>query len=379
MVFITILALTTLAIAGSAAAFSVYGLAQIFTGAFVSVIIMGGALEAGKLVAASFLYRQWKNIGVLMRTYLFTAIIILMAITSMGIFGFLSAGYQQDTLPLKEMESQITLYAEQIREVKSLKSERIKQRARLDSQIDAIPGNHSTNRRKMRVEQSTERTQIDADLKNYALEIQTLVSEQHKVKSKLITQQVHTGPIIYIAKAFGSEVDDSIKWVIFALITVFDPLAVVLTIALNMSILQRNEKKKVETGFREIDALKEKADKLDKQYDDDSAHFLNTMTVVQSEFDQLQESVHSQKAEIERTVQEVTTATKLAYEAIENAKVEIPKAAKSSMSELEEHLAYLNDQQELTSDELAEKERIETLLNRASDKVDILEKIRSGS
>lgn len=239
MLFIAILILTTLGIAGSAAFFSIYGLAQIFTGAFWPVVIMASCLEAGKLVAASYLYRYWKLIGFIRKTYLMLAVLVLMMITSAGIFGFLSAAYQQDTLPLAEMETQIELFEERKQEIANLKQERISQRARLDAQIDAIPGNHSTNRRKMREAQKEEREQIDTDLKRFANELQAIVEEHHKLKTAIIQQKVHTGPIIFLAKAFGQEIDDATKWMIFLIIFAFDPLAVALTIGANDAILHR--------------------------------------------------------------------------------------------------------------------------------------------
>jgi hypothetical protein len=106
MVFILLLVFSTLAVAGSAAFFSVYGLAQIFSASFIPVVIMGGALEAGKLVAASYLYRYWKETSFILKTYLFIAIFTLMVITSLGIFGFLTAAYQTDSIGLKQQREQ---------------------------------------------------------------------------------------------------------------------------------------------------------------------------------------------------------------------------------------------------------------------------------
>ena len=242
MIFIAILLLTTLAIAGSAAYFSIYGLAAIFSGAFWPVVIMASSLEAGKLVAASYVYRYRKKISFLMKTYLVVAILILMLITSAGIFGFLSSAYQEDILPLEEMQTQIELYEQRKVQINELKLERITQRSRLDAQIDAIPGNHSTNRRKMRESQKDERVQIDADLKQFAIELQVTTTEHHKLKTEVIQQRVHTGPIIFIAKVFDREVDDATMWMIILIIFAFDPLAVVLTIGANIAIYDRMKK-----------------------------------------------------------------------------------------------------------------------------------------
>jgi len=242
MIFIAILLLTTLSIAGCAAFFSIYGLAAIFSGAFWPVVIMASSLEAGKLVAASYVYRYRKKISFLMKTYLISAIFILMVITSVGIFGFLSSAYQEDVLPLEEMENQIVLYDERKVELQQLKTELIAQVKTLDEQVAKIPATHSTNQRKMRESQKPEREQIQADLVRLSTEVQTATEEQHKLKANVIQQRVHTGPIIFIAKVFERDVDDATKWMIILIIFAFDPLAVMLTIGANIAILERMKK-----------------------------------------------------------------------------------------------------------------------------------------
>jgi len=251
MIFIAILILTTLSIAGSAAFFSIYGLAQIFSGTFWPVVIMASSLEAGKLVAASYVYRYWEYIGFVRKTYLMLAILVLMGITSAGIFGFLSSAYQKDTLPLDEMQTQIQLYDSRKTEIMELKQERISQRARLDAQIDAIPGNHSTNRRKMWETQKAARDRIGLDLAQYNKELDQIASESHKLKTTVLEQQVHTGPIIFIAKALGKDVDDATKWMIFLIIFAFDPLAVALTIGANDALLHRKGGRKVALAVKQ--------------------------------------------------------------------------------------------------------------------------------
>lgn len=239
MFFLVVLVLTTLSIAGSAAFFSIYGLAQIFTGSFWPVVVMASSLEAGKLVSASFLYRYWSKIGFLMKTYLFTAIFILMVITSAGIFGFLSAAYQQDILPLEEMETQIEVYEGRKTEIDQSKVDLLAELARMDAQIDAIPGNHSTNRRRMRESQEADRERVRSELARLASEFQVITTEQGELRKQVLSQAVHTGPIIFIAEAFGREVDDATKWMILIIIFAFDPLAVILTIGANIAYVER--------------------------------------------------------------------------------------------------------------------------------------------
>lgn len=227
MLFIAILFLTTLSIAGTAAFFSVYGLAQLFQGMAVPVMIMGGSLEAGKLVAASFLYRYWYKLGWSLRVYLVSAVFLLMVITSVGIFGMLSLGYQSDTLPLKEIDSKIELLKQEQSQLQARKKE-------IDQQISQLPENYVKGRQRL---MST----FASELKHINARLPEITSEMQKLNTQQIHTQAHVGPIVYIAKAFGGEVDDATKYIILLLIVVFDPLAVALTIGVNVALKIRRD------------------------------------------------------------------------------------------------------------------------------------------
>lgn len=229
MPFIIVLLLTTFAIAASAAYFSVYGLAHLFTGALIPVIIMGSALEAGKLVAASFLYRYSKKIGLAMKAYLATAILVLMLITSMGIFGFLTAAYQSDTLPLAEMTQKI----ESLKEEKDTKTERLTQ---IDKQIADVGPNYVRAKQRLVKEFAEERKTLDARLAEITPELQKLEQQHVTVKAKV-------GPIMFIAEVMGKDPNTAVFWFVIILISVFDPLAVALTVAANIAIRIRKEEK----------------------------------------------------------------------------------------------------------------------------------------
>lgn len=229
MLFIAILLLTTLSIAGTAAFFSVYGLSQIFMGMAVPVMIMGASLEAGKLVAASFLYRYWNDISWTLKFYLSTAVFILILITSIGIFGMLSAGYQSDSLPLKEIESKIQLLKEEQQQL-------IERKKEIDKQISNLPSNMVRGRQRLMSTFGPELEQINTRLPQITTEIQQLSSKQ-------VHTQAHVGPIVYIAKAFNQDIDDATKWIVLVIIVVFDPLAVALTIGVNVALKKRAEEK----------------------------------------------------------------------------------------------------------------------------------------
>jgi hypothetical protein len=242
MVFIIILILTTLAIAGSAAYFSIYGLAAIFSGIFWPVILMGGSLEAGKLVAASYVYRYRDSISRVMKIYLISAILVLMLITSAGIFGFLSMGYQQDTLPLKQQEQQITLLQSEQVELENFKKERLARRKQIDADIAALPNNFITGRQRLMKSYGPELEQLRNDIGLYTRQIGEKTIKISELKQQKLISEVHTGPIIFIAKAFATETDDATKWMIMLIMFAFDPLAVALTLGVNHAILQRKNK-----------------------------------------------------------------------------------------------------------------------------------------
>lgn len=242
MGFIIILILTTIAIAGCAAFFSIYGLAAIFSGIFWPVVLMGSSLEAGKLVAASYVYRFRDSISRVMKIYLISAILVLMLITSAGIFGFLSMGYQQDTLPLKQQEQQIALLQLEQTELEGFKKERLARRKQIDADIAALPNNYITGRQRLMKSYGPELAQLREDIGLYTRQIGEKTIKISDLKQKKLVSEVHTGPIIFIAKAFRSDTDDATKWMIILIMFAFDPLAVALTLGVNHAIFQRKKK-----------------------------------------------------------------------------------------------------------------------------------------
>jgi len=232
MPFLIALIITTISIAGSAAFFSIYGLAHTFSGAFWAVVFMGASLEAGKLISASFLYRYWSSTSKLLNTYLISAIVLLMVITSTGIFGFLASAYQTDTFDYKAVETQLT-------SLQTEKAELTKRKEEIDKQVSQLPPDYVSARQRLM-------KTFGPELKHINSRIPEITAEIQKLNSKRITVQAHTGPITFIASAFGFTVDDASKWIIIMLIIVFDPLAVALTLAANIMVQQRNNKPVIE-------------------------------------------------------------------------------------------------------------------------------------
>jgi hypothetical protein len=227
MVFIALLILTTVFIAGAAAFFSVYGLAATFSGTFWSVVLMGASLEAAKLVAASYLYRYWTKINIWLKSYLMAGVAALMVLTSTGIFGYLSSGYQTDALPLKQIEEQVKILDEE-------KVRLIARKNQIDVQISQLPTNSVRGR-----------TALIKGFKDEQASVTLRISELDKTilenKTKLIQTQAHVGPITYIASAFGLDTDNATKYLIYLIIFAFDPMAISLTLAVNIAIRLRQE------------------------------------------------------------------------------------------------------------------------------------------
>lgn len=225
MFFVVLIVLSALLIAISAAYFSIYGLAQVFSGAFWSVVIMGIALESGKLVATSFLYRFWDKISRAIKVYLIGAVVILMCITSMGISGYLTAAYQVDTLSLRDTENKLKLYDEELTRLVNRKEE-------IDRQIAQLPNNYVRARQKLMQSFKNEYDLITP-------RIDYLRQEKMKLQEQRLTAEAKVGPIVYLARAVGADSDKAIFWFVCLLVLVFDPLAVTLTIAANIAIRER--------------------------------------------------------------------------------------------------------------------------------------------
>ena len=235
--------LSALLIAGSAAFFSVFGLSKLFAGAALSVIIMAGSLEFGKIIGASFLYRYWNKIHNWLKIYMTVGVITLVGITSAGIFGYLSNAYQGATIQF-ETQSTTLLYKED--RLDQLEEDKIYLKEELEQSLSSLPDNYITAKRKLREDYNPKVLELnDAILK--------VKQEVGDLKVGLIETGVDVGPAIYLARTFNTDIDTVVKFFIFILIFVFDPLAVSLVVAYQVALtggVRRyevyNEKKVVE-------------------------------------------------------------------------------------------------------------------------------------
>tara|TARA_B100000614_G_scaffold51460_1_gene44366 strand:+ start:1863 stop:2768 length:906 start_codon:yes stop_codon:yes gene_type:complete len=229
--FLYWIGISALLIAGSAAAFSVYGLAKLFSGAFISVVIMAGSLELGKLVTASFLYRYWNMINWFQKVYMTIATIVLVFITSAGIFGYLSNAYQGATLEFEKQSTELLTIEERIEQ---LDEDKVFLKEELEQAISELPDNYITAKRKLREEYNPQITQLNQELLEYK-------TKRADLEIQLVSTGVDVGPAIYLARTFGTDIDTVVKFFIFILIFVFDPLAVMLVVAFNQALLLRKD------------------------------------------------------------------------------------------------------------------------------------------
>ncbi len=225
------LGIAALLIAGSAGFFSVFGLSKLFAGAAFSVIIMAGSLEFGKLVTAAFLYRYWDKINLFQKTYLMTAVVTLVLITSAGIFGYLSNAYQGATVTFEKQSNQLIAYEDRLEQ---LQEDKVFLKEELEVQVKDLPDNYITAKRKLREEYNPQIQQVNQEILRVKGEIGDL-------KVGLVETGVDVGPAIYLARTFNTDVDSVVKFFIFILIFVFDPLAVMLVVAFNQALLLRDE------------------------------------------------------------------------------------------------------------------------------------------
>ena len=240
-----------LAISTVAAYYSIVGLMAIFAGATTAIAIMGVVLEVGKLVVASWTFQNWKTTAFMMKVYFIFAVLVLMFITSLGIFGFLSRAHIQQSNPTALLEERI----ERIEIKTEQKQEQIgRYEGRLEILDKALEryielGAVTKGLNKI-AESDNETTLLKSRIYGLEGEIDDLTDEKYELKTKLNLAEVEVGPIRYIAEmiyddASESELEEAVRWIIILLIFVFDPLAVVLVIAANITLRDyRREKKK---------------------------------------------------------------------------------------------------------------------------------------
>ena len=265
MFTILITFLSAISISVIAAGYSIMGLATLFAGAVIPIIAMGSALEVGKLVAASWLYNNWRNplVPKSIKAYLTGAVVVLIFITSMGIFGFLSKAHLDQVQPVSSNNIKIELIDKQINQQQIIIDRSQKTLDQLDKALDKyIDMEYVTRGLKERKKQEEERNLLTTAINNASDKIGELTLQKSELALEQDKIEAEVGPIKYIAELIYGEnakdhFDKAVRWVIIVLIFVFDPLAVLLLIAANISLRSKRVAKEEQENKKQKDYQKE--------------------------------------------------------------------------------------------------------------------------
>ena len=288
--FLTILTfLSAISISVIAAGYSIVGLATLFAGAVVPIILMGSALEVGKLVAASWLYHNWNSdVPRLLKLYLFIAIIVLIFITSLGIFGFLSKAHLDQVKPTSSNNIKIELLDNQIKSQEIIIERSQKTLTLLDKALEVyIDKEYVTRGLKERKKQKPERDALTLDINEASDKIAELSDKKGSLKLEQDKIEAEVGPIKYVAELIYGEnakdmFDHAVRVVILILIFVFDPLAVLLLIAANISLRQWRKKRNLVESEEKFDLEErlERERKKAKRFKDKSRDYKKMVTTL---------------------------------------------------------------------------------------------------
>jgi hypothetical protein len=242
---------TALGLSAVAAYYSIMGLVAIFAAAATPIFIMGSLLEVSKLVVASWLYRSWKHIPKLMMGYFTVALVVLMMLTSMGIFGYLSKAHLDQAVPTGDVSAKLSLIDEKIKTEKDNIDAARKQISQLDQQVDqtisrTTDANGADRAVAIRRGQQKERARLLSEIGEAQTKVAKYNEERAPIASEVRKVEAEVGPIKYIAALIYDQsaneeiLEKAVRIVIMMIVLVFDPLAVLLLIAANWQMKQDN-------------------------------------------------------------------------------------------------------------------------------------------
>ena len=237
--------LSAIIIAGCAAYFSVTGLGVLFAGASISVMVMASSLELAKLVAATYLKQKWDEIGGFNKWYLTISVAVLMLITSAGIFGYLSNAFQAQSLQLQQVDREIAIHQTKIDQNTAQITQLSTQITEFNTNQGKIIDGGKVNSRLLR--SIDNRDKEIAKINNKISDLQTQNAGEtekiNEIKIKNLDLEKEVGGFRFVAEAFGVELKNVVKFFIFLIVIVFDPLAVALIIAFNGLIETKKQKR----------------------------------------------------------------------------------------------------------------------------------------
>ena len=252
MILALITLFTALAISAVAAFYSIVGLMAIFSASALSIAIMGAVLEVGKLITASWLYQNWKTIPKLLKYYLTSAVVVLMFITSMGIFGYLSKSHIDAGTNTSQLQIKLERLNNYIESEQKVINRAERQLENLDKALERYVELGAVSKGlDRRVEQEEERDILTCIVNKSQFKIDEYLDEKSEYDLEIKNFEVEVGPLKYIsALIYGDDalnfLDSAVRIVILILVFVFDPLAVLLVVAANISINDYNNRKRRE-------------------------------------------------------------------------------------------------------------------------------------
>ena len=323
--------LSALSVSLSAAFYSVFGVGKLFSGSSVQVMTMMGSLELAKLVLASFLYQYWGNLNKLLKSYYFTAIFVLMILTSAGIYGYLSSAYSETANKVENVDKKVgvielkrNLFSTQLEEIrneknsinqnisdltKALSNNVIQYR---DKSGQMVTTTSSANRKAFESQLASAQSRRDEIVKREimlndsitSLDLQKLDLETNgDVASEI-------GPLKYIAKITEKPVDTVVNWFILALMLVFDPLAVSLVVGANVIFKvrakEREKEKKlenIEEKLKKFDDREKKKKKLSDQFESKSKEFSDLENKIKQREEETERNIQNRLKELEEKIQ----------------------------------------------------------------------------
>jgi len=233
---------TALIISISAAYYSILGLTAIFASAFWPIVILGSSLEVGKIVSTLWLHKYWHRAELQYKIYLCSAVAILMVLTSMGVFGFLSKAHLDQAVPTGDVAAKVQILDEKIKTERDTIESARKAIAQMDSAVDQTLGRSTTEQGadkavQIRRSQARERTNLQNEIAQSQKKIAAYNEERAPIASELRKVEAEVGPIKYIAALIygdnpeANTLEKAVRWVIILIVIVFDPLALVLLLA----------------------------------------------------------------------------------------------------------------------------------------------------
>ena len=300
--FPILIGLSALAVSGSAAFYSVFGLSKLFAGASTEVIIMAGSLELAKLVVASLLYQYWDAIGKFLRVYLSIAVFVLMVITSGGIYGFLSGAYQETATQSEFLDKSLAVLEMKQNRFEENKQDLSIEKTNINSTISDLRKSLSSPTsvsyydaaadQVITTTSSSARRALQAELKstisdrdNINLKLEAVQDSIMRLDTDLLDLEINNeeqrelGPLKYLAETTDRQMGEIVNWFLLLIIFVFDPLAIALVVAANFAFSQINKEDEDDdvlaglglegmSRFEKVEALNTKIAKGLHQLDD---------------------------------------------------------------------------------------------------------------